>query len=112
MQRNLPVVLGTALFIFKGLAYGQNFTITTTQLDICVAPSFNHEPVRLSVVTNAPELNLSNLVVSSDAAWVTPTVDPVASKIVLSFATATLINQSYTATITASLGVQTNTLFV
>ena len=112
MQRRLLIVVGAVLCGFTGLVYGQSFTIAPTQIDISVAPSFNHAPVRVSVVTNAPGLNVSNLVVSSDAAWVAPSVDPVASKIVLAFATTNLVNQSYTATITASLGGQTNTLFV
>src|SRR5437867_3853000 len=112
MQLRLLIVLGAVLGGFSGLVYGQSFTIAPTQIDISVAPSFNHAPVRVSVVTNAPGLNVSNLLVSSDAAWVAPSVDPLASKIVLAFATTNLINQSYTATITASHGGQTNTLFV
>jgi hypothetical protein len=112
MQQRLSSVLGAVLSGFTGLVYGQNFTIAPTQIDIAVAPSFNHAPVRVAVVTNAPGLNVSNLLVSSDAAWVVPTVDPVGSKIILAFATTNLINQSYTATISASLGGQTNTLFV
>jgi hypothetical protein len=106
------VLILSALFTLTDFVYGQNFTLAPTQIDISVAPAFNHEPVRISIVTNVPGLSVSNLVVSSDAAWVAPSVDPAASKLILSFATANLINQSYTATITASLGGQTNTLFV
>ena len=76
-----------------------------------MAPAFNHTPVRVGI-SNATGLNLSMLRVSSDAGWVTPTLDASNATIVLTFATANLVASSYTATITAASSTETNAMFV
>ncbi|MEW6302819.1 MAG: hypothetical protein AB1705_05065 [Verrucomicrobiota bacterium] len=74
-------------------------------MDVSLIEQFNHLPIRLPV-TNLTEAELGNLVVMTDAAWVTPSVNIAESNIVLSFATSNLSNSTSTATITASHGGQ------
>src|ERR1051326_1697958 len=90
---------------------GQAFTLPG-QVEISVAPGFNHTPIKVAVVTNTPGLDLSNLVVASDSSWVTAVMEPAAGRIALTLVSSNLVNSLYTATITASLGGTTNTMFV
>jgi hypothetical protein len=55
---------------------------------------------------------MANLHVSSDSAWVIPSVDSVNKEIVLEFSAGELVNAYYSATITASSGGETVQCFV
>src|SRR5262252_6172565 len=87
----------------------QTFTLPG-QVQISVAPGFNHTPLRIPITTNSPGLNLSNMIVKSDSAWVSARVDAATTQIALSFVSSNLINSLYTATVTASLDGVTNSM--
>lgn len=112
MKPNLSFFIAIWLCAATLPAPAQNFSITPAQVEISVAPAFNHTPVKVSVITNVGGLNLANLSVTSDSAWVSPSVDAAAAKIVLTFTTSNLVNALYTATISAALNGQTNSFFV
>src|SRR5215204_2774742 len=112
MNHRLRIILPGVFIGYALAASAQNFTITPNQVEIVVAPGFNHTPSEVTVVTNIGGLNLANMSVSSDSAWVTPSVNAAGSRIVLQFVSSNLVNSLYTATITAGLGGQTNSFFV
>ena len=92
-------------------AWAQPFTVGSSQVQVVVTPSVNHAPI--SVAVNAPQgFDFSSLQVQSDSNWVNPAVNGAGSEIVLTFQTASLVNSSYTATITATQGADTVTFFV
>ncbi|MDB6028902.1 MAG: hypothetical protein JWM68_5125 [Verrucomicrobiales bacterium] len=111
-QPFLPTAILCTLLGFFTAAHAQTFTLAANQVGISVAPSFNHLPIRVAVTTNSPIVNLNDMVVSSDSAWVSPTIDAAHSELVLTFVTSNLVNQLYTATIKVSSWNTTNTLFV
>ncbi len=107
-------LLPAAYLIFGPVASvcAQTFALVPTQVEISVAPTFDHMPLRLAVTSTAPGFSIANLQVSSDSTWVIPSIDVAKQEIVLTFKTANLISQSYTATITAKLGSEAIYAFV
>jgi hypothetical protein len=106
--------LSTAVVLcLTGLAtaVGQPFTFNASQVNIVVAPSFDHAPVG-AAVNAAQDFDFNALQVQSDSPWVTPSVDAARREVLLTFKTASLINSSYTATITAQHGADQRTFFV
>ncbi|MEX2380800.1 MAG: BACON domain-containing carbohydrate-binding protein, partial [Opitutales bacterium] len=112
MKQQLSLLLSMAACVIAGQLHGQVFSISQSQVEIAIAPSYNHAPVEVAVIGNAPDLDFNELTVTSDASWVTPAVDAAGPEIRLSFTTANLTNSAYTATITASLGGESDTFFV
>ncbi len=104
--------LCAALILGTAAVMAQSFTLGTSQVNVAVAPGFNHASLPVTVTPSGGGFDFSLLQVSSDSAWVTPSVDSVSGKIVLSFATSALTNASYTATIIATHGANTGSLFV
>ena len=92
-------------------ALADPFTVGSSQVQVAVTPSVNHAPVGVAV-NAAQDFDFGALQVQSDSNWVTPAVNGTGREIVLSFQTASLINQSYTATITATQGINKVTFFV
>ncbi len=105
----LPLVL--AVFS-TGLAQAASFDLGASQLPVVLVPGFNHATVPLPVTGTAGGFNYELIQVSSDAAWVTAQVDSANQRVVLNFNTAALTNSSYTATISATHGANTDTVFV
>lgn len=105
----LPLYL---LGLTSSLAFAQTFRVNPTQVDVILSPGFNHLPMTVNVLSNSPGLDISAIQVTSDAAWVQPSVDASAGKIVLTFATSNLISLSHTATLTARQGTNTQVFFV
>ncbi|MFA6545909.1 MAG: hypothetical protein WCS99_15935, partial [Limisphaerales bacterium] len=112
MKRKLFFIVATMVWSLAVQARAQSFTVASSQVEISAAPGFNHVPLRVGVITNAPGLDLTNLAVSSDASWVRPVVDVATSRISLTFVTSNLVNSLYTATITASMAGETNSFFI
>lgn len=90
----------------------ENFHLSLSQVELSVPAGVNHLPVSVPVVAGSVDLNLSGVNATSDASWVTPTVNTGANIIRLSFNTATLTASSNTATITVSKGAESETLYV
>ncbi|MDF1820723.1 MAG: fibronectin type III domain-containing protein [Alcanivoracaceae bacterium] len=86
-------------------------SFSTNQVDVSIAPSCNHVPVSLPYQTSGPGYDESQIQVSSDAAWATPSVNSTDDVIEISFSTDQLI-ASYTATISVNDGEQVTELFI
>ncbi len=107
MKMNLFVHLTLAAVCLGTPLRARALTLAASEVDIASIPSFDHVPVNIPFSGAAGALT-----VSSDAAWVSPSVPAGGAEIVLSFNTAALINAHYTATVTATDGKVTNTVFV
>lgn len=88
------------------------FDLGASSLPLVLVPEFNHADVFLPITGTAGGFDFSTLQVASDSAWVTPQVDLANQRVVLHFTTSTLTNSSYTATISATHGANTDTVFV
>lgn len=100
------------LFFSVATAPGQSFSLGTSELEVSVTPEFNHLPIRVAVISQDPAFDISSVTVSSDANWVGAVVDGSRTELVLSFATTNLLNESYTAAVTATHGSETRSLTV
>jgi hypothetical protein len=110
-MKSLRILLGTAFLTLSAVA--QSLSLSTSQTEIAVAPGFNHTPLRLGFTYTGPDASdLSRLTVSSDSSWLAGTVDTASRAIVVSFTTATLVNRTYTATLTVTDGTVTAQAFV
>ena len=118
LKRRVPFLFrysiwaGAAWLWIVNSSFAQPFSFNSTELPIAIAPGFNHAQMRVPVVPAHPEFDYSALSISSDASWVSATVDTQTGEAVLDFATSNLIASSYTATITASQGTNSASLFV
>ena len=103
MVRCFAVLAVASILSVSALA--QSITVAQTQTEISVVPGFNHVPLRIGITyrTNSAS-DLARLSVSSDASWVSGTIDTAGGGLNLSFATANLINRTYTATVTVTDG--------
>jgi hypothetical protein len=109
MKTTLYLIL--AAFTLASEALSQPFTLGTSQVQVAVTPSADHAPVGVAV--NAPQdFDFGALQVQSDSQWVTPSVNGAGREIVLTIKTVSLVNQSYTATITATHGANQVSFFV
>ena len=86
-------------------------TFNQTQVDITLAPTCNHVPVSIPYIPTGESFDESSIIVSSDSAWATPSVNTALDRIEIDFETIDLI-ASYTATITVDDGETVNELFV
>ena len=77
-----------------------------------MAPGFNHVDLNVPISGTAAGFDFSTVTATSDAAWVTPSVDSATSSVALTFQTAGLTNSLNTATITVSQGGTVDTFFV
>ncbi len=121
-KRLCPENRGARLFLFG--AYGlmgllmafelsaQTISFETHQVDVSLVPGYNHVPLRIALNSTEPDPDFASVQVDSDATWVTPVLDTSTGVVTLSFATSNLITSSHTATLTASQGEETATLFV
>lgn len=89
-----------------------DFSLARSQLGLSLVPSSNHLPVRVGLTPALTGFDFSGVQVTSDASWVTGMIDATTGELVLNFATAALLNSSYTATITVSNGGHTETLSI
>ena len=103
MVRCFAVLAVASILSVSALA--QSITVAQTQTEISVVPGFNHVPLRIGITyrTNSAS-DLARLSVSSDASWVSGTIDTAGGGLNLAFATANLINRTYTATVTVTDG--------
>lgn len=99
-------------FIPSERLQAQSFAISNTQVQIAVAPGFDHLPVPVKVDYLAPGFDWSGFSVTSDASWVTATSVPSNREIELTFRSSNLVASSYTATITARQGTNVDSFFV
>src|SRR5687768_1214971 len=103
------------LFVFvvgwSGTVAAQSFQIEQSQIEIAVAPEFNHAGLRVPISGTAAGFNYAGLSVSSDASWVIPSIAAASGEVALSFQTAGLIS-SATGTITVSGNGTTDSFFV
>lgn len=107
------ILLITALFSsFKLSANAAAFDLGPSSLPVVLVPGFNHADIVLPITGTAGGFNFSTLQVTSDSTWVAPQVDAANQQVVLRFTTSTLTNSSYTATISATHGANTDTVFV
>lgn len=111
-MKSFVVVLLSFLFCGIEAARSQSFSVNPTQVEVVLAAGYNHQPVRVSILSNAPAFDIKALKLNSDSAWVNAELDSEASKVVLKFSTAALIAKPSTATITAIQGATTNRFFV
>lgn len=88
------------------------FDLGASSLPVVLVPGFNHADVFLPITGTAGGFDFSTLQVTSDSAWVTPQVEVANQRVVLRFTTSSLTNSSYTATISATHGANTDTVFV
>jgi hypothetical protein len=72
----------------------------------------NHVPLQVPITFSPANYDLSRINLSSDSSWVTPTIDATAGKLVLTFATSSLVKRTYTATVTLTDGARTAQVFV
>jgi hypothetical protein len=102
-----------ALLLAGGRLFAQAPVVSPSQTEISVAPGFNHAPARvaLSYLGNTAA-ELGRLNVTSDATWVSGSVDATARQVVLTFSTANLTNRTYTATLTVRDGTASTQFFV
>jgi hypothetical protein len=106
-------LLCLALFSFSLLrSEAAAFDLGASSLPVVLVPGFNHADVFLPITGTAGGFDFSTLEVTSDSAWVTPQVEVANQRVVLRFATSALTNSSYTATISATHGANTDTVFV
>lgn len=92
-------------------AGAQAFSFASNKVDVVVASPFTPLPLAILVKSSTPGFSVTNLQITSDSSWVSPTPGE-AGTLVLRFATSNLVNQSYTATLTARSATHTNTLYV
>ncbi len=112
MNRIITLVLAfVASLLLVPRAWADSFTVASSQVQIVATPSVNHAPIGVAV-NAAQNFDFGSLQVQSDSSWVVPAVNSSAREIVLSFQTGSLVNQSYTATLTATHGGNTVTFFV
>ncbi len=105
--------LSFTIFVLGQLGvYAQPFTTSSNSVNLALAPGFNHTSVPIGITPVGSGFDFSNLQVSSDSAWVTPSVDSASSTVLLTFATSSLTAASYTATITATHGSDSQTIMV
>lgn len=112
---NIQVILRFCLVAFAAGAslFAQAPSITPNQTDISVAPGFNHAPVRLTIShgSNTPA-EISRLAVTSDSSWVSGVINATDRSLLLTFSTSSLINRSYTATLTVADGAASAQIFI
>ncbi|CAM2769904.1 hypothetical protein [Rariglobus hedericola] len=89
-----------------------DFTLATNQTAIALVPGFNQNVLRIKLNPALAGFSYASLQMSTDASWVTPTIDQATGELVLTFANAALLNSSYTATITISNAGKSETLTV
>ncbi|MBC8009365.1 MAG: hypothetical protein H7067_04625, partial [Burkholderiales bacterium] len=89
-----------------------DFTLARTTLPIAIVPSANHTPLRIGVVPALAGFNFTGLNVTSDAAWVSGSIDAATGELVLTFSTGSLLNASSTATLTVANSGLSRTLTV
>lgn len=107
---NLLSVL--VIFLSAWNAFAQPFTLSTNQINIALAPGFDHATMQLGITPVGTGFDNALLQAASDSAWVSPSVDTTSGKLLLSFSTASLTAASYSATITLTQGTDSQTLFV
>jgi hypothetical protein len=88
------------------------FDLGASSLPVVLVPGFNHADVFLPITGTAGGFDFSTLQVTSDSAWVTPQVEVANQRVVLHFTTSALTNSTYTATISATHGANTDSVFV
>lgn len=90
----------------------QGITLSQTQVELAVAPGFNHAGVRVPLTYRAnAAADLARLTINSDSTWVAGAVDATGA-INLTFTTTGLTNRSYTGTLTITDGSVSSQLFV
>lgn len=105
------ILISVATILFNSTPSFAGITFDKNQVDVVIAPNCNHVPISIPYETSDDLFDESNILVSSDAGWVTPSVNTESDKIDLSFATEGLI-ASYTATITVDDGENEEELFI
>lgn len=90
---------------FAGVSFSAN------QVEVVVPPTCSHAPVSFTYTPSDVSYNESQILVSSDSAWATPSVDTELNRITVSFSMESLIS-SYTATIEVDDGESVAELFV
>jgi hypothetical protein len=90
-----------ALLLLRSEAIAQ-FQIAPAQLDLVVAPEFDHTPVKVPVSETAAGFDFATLSASSSAAWVTPTIDTATGEVVLTLNTKGFVASNNLATVTVS----------
>ncbi|MCX6951892.1 MAG: hypothetical protein NTV51_06970, partial [Verrucomicrobia bacterium] len=100
------------LVLSVATACGQSFSITPNTIAITAAAGINPLPTRVPITYSPASYDLTKLTVTSDAPWVTPTVDAATGSLVLSFTAADLVKRTYTATLTLADGTRTAQAFV
>lgn len=91
----------SALLMSAVSSLAQGFSITPSQVDLAVAPGYNHADVGVPISASGG-FDFSTLTVASDASWVTASVDGAKSEVRLVFNSGGLIASSNTATITVN----------
>jgi hypothetical protein len=112
MTCSIRILASLFCVVVFGVFNAWSFSPEVAQVDIVVAPGFDHTPVRAALSGLEADDELGEMTVESDSRWVIPSVDVESREIVLSFATADLLKSSNTSTVTMQLGGETRTLFV
>ena len=82
-----------SFIVFATSLQAQSLTISPSQIDISVVPSFDHAPLKMSVTSGAAGFSFADTQVSADASWVSASKDTTAGQIVLTLDTDKLTNQ-------------------
>jgi hypothetical protein len=90
----------TLLGILGASAKAQSFQVTPSAVNIVVPQGFNHANIDLQITGTAPGFDPTALQVSSNAAWVVPSIDTTSSQVILAFKTSSLVSSGNTATVT------------
>lgn len=93
----LHVKLLTIIFIMGLTAECFGISFSSSEVNLNIAPGFNHVPLRISANSSAP-----NLSAVSNVSWVSASVDQEKDEVILNFTTSELITSSNRATITVS----------
>lgn len=107
------LILASAVFALShAIVFAQPFTVSSNTVNLALAPGFNHTTVPIGITPTGTGFDFSTFQISSDSAWVTPSVDSASRSILLTFSTAGLSGTSYTATITAMHGSDSQTIMI
>lgn len=103
-----------ALILLMAVSSGtlSAFDLGQNQVNLAFVGGFDHAPLPLKINNPGPGFDAAQLQVSSDSAWVTPVVLPGSLEVELIFTNKALSTGSRTATITASHGGQTVTVYL
>jgi hypothetical protein len=111
-RRSFFPLLCTLVFSFVASMRAQSFSVTPSTVTVAALPGMNHVPLRLPIAYSPASYDLSKIAASSDASWVTPSIDASDGTLVLTFGTSSLVKRTYTATISLNDGTRTAQVFV